>query len=143
MSGPLFLRLREQQALAYSVDAMNWSSPLTGFMAFYIGTSPDKEKQAMEGFRAIIDELRVKPLPETDLTRAANQMEGDYYRAIQALGSRSSEAATLSVLDRPLTFAQDQIAKAKELTPEDLRKLAEKYLNPADAYLIRVDPAGE
>ena len=143
MSGPLFLRLREEQALAYSVDAMNWSSPLTGFMAFYIGTSPDKEKQAVEGFRAIIDELRVKPLPEADLTRAANQMEGDYYRAIQALGSRSSEAATLSILDRPLTFAKDQIAKAKELTPEDLRKLAEKYLNPADAYLIRVDPAGE
>ena len=142
MSGPLFLRLREEQALAYSVDAMNWSSPLTGFMAFYIGTSPDKEKQVMEGFRAIIDELLQKPLPEADLLRAANQMEGEYYRGIQALSSRSSEAATLSVLDRPLTFAKDQIAKAKALAPEDLRALAVKYLNPAEAYLIRVDPAG-
>ena len=141
MSGPLFLRLREQEALAYSVDAMNWSSPLTGFMAFYIGTSPDKEKQALDGFYKIINELHKAPLLAADLTRAANQMEGAYYRNIQALGSRSSEAATLSILNRPLTFATDNIAKAKSLTPEDLRKLAEKYLNPEEAYLIRVDPA--
>ena len=143
MSGPLFLRLREEQALAYSVDVINWSSPLTGFMAFYIGTGPDKEKQALDGFYKIINELHTTPLPEADLARAAHQMEGAYYRGIQSLGSRSSEAATLSILNRPLTFTTDNIAKAKSLTPEDLRKLAEKYLNLDTAYLIRVDPAGE
>ena len=110
-------------------------------MAFYIGTSPDKEKQALDGFYKIIGELRETPLPAADLARAANQMEGEYYRGIQALGSRSSEAATLSALDRPLTFATDKIAKAKSLSPEEVRQLAIKYLNPGEAYLIRVDPA--
>ena len=53
---------------------------------------------------------------------------------------------TIVIQNRPGAsgnLGTDQIAKAKELTPEDLRKLAEKYLNPADAYLIRVDPTGE
>ena len=34
------------------------------------------------------------------------------------------------------------MAKAKALAPEELQALAVKYLNPAEAYLIRVDPAG-
>lgn len=141
MGGPLFLELREKQALAYTVDAMVWQSPLTGFMAFYIGTSPDKEKQALDGFYKIINELRATPLTEADLARGINQMEGDYYRGIQAFASRSAEAAILNMLGRPLTFATDNIAKAKILTPPDLQKLAEKYLVPGEAYLIRVDPA--
>ena len=141
MGGPLFLELREKRALAYSVDAIDWQSPLTGFMAFYIGTSPDKEKQALDGFYKIIDDLRKTPRPEADLARGINRMEGDYYRDIQSLDSRSAEASILNMLGRPLTFATDNIAKAKSLTPQDLQKLAEKYLVPGEAYLIMVDPA--
>jgi zinc protease len=141
MSGPLFLRLREQQGLAYSVSAMNWASPLTGFIAFYIGTSPDKETQALKGFYKIIDELHETPLPQADLYRAGNQMEGSYFRGTQTLSSRSAEAASLNALGRPLTFAADNIAAAKSLTPEDLQKLATTYLSPDTAYLIRIDPA--
>ncbi len=141
MGGPLFLELREKQALAYTVEAMAWQSPLTGFMAFYIGTSPDKEKQALDGFYKIISGVQATPFTEADLARGINRMEGDYYRGIQSLGSRATEAAILNMLGRPLTFATDNIAKAKSLTPQDLQKLAEKYLVPGQAYLIRVDPA--
>ncbi|MFW5735415.1 MAG: M16 family metallopeptidase, partial [Oceanidesulfovibrio sp.] len=49
MSGPLFRTLRDEQGLGYSVSTFLWQSPETGFLAFYIGTSPDKLDQARNG----------------------------------------------------------------------------------------------
>ncbi len=143
MSGPLFLQLREQQSLAYAVNAMNWNAPLAGFMAFYIGTSPDKSEQAMAGFNKIIADIQATPLSAEDLERAVNQMEGEYYRGIQTLANRSAEAATLQALGLPLTFHTDNIVKARSYSPEDLRALVNKYLDPDRAYLIEVLPNDE
>ena len=109
-------------------------------MVFYIGTEPGKVAQAEEGFRKIIGELRDKPLPEAELVSGRNQMEGDYYRERQSLGSRAGEAASLSVLGYPLDFRRLQIDKAKKLTPADLQKLAQKYLISDQAYVVKVLP---
>lgn len=139
-SGLLFRELRDVQGLGYTVTAFNRLSQKAGYMVFYIGTEPGKVAQAEEGFRKILGELRDKPLPEAELVSGRNQMEGDYYRERQSLGSRAGEAASLSVLGYPLDFRRLQIDKAKALTPADLQKLARKYLIPEQAYVVKVLP---
>lgn len=140
MSGILFTNLRDEKGLGYTVTAMKWQTELTGFLAFYIGTEPAKAKESLEGFTAVIEELQDKLLPKEELTKAIQQLEGEYYRNHQSLGSRSSEAATLLALGYPITYNQDVIKKVKTLTPEDLKKLAVTYLKKDRAYLIRVMP---
>lgn len=140
MSGILFTNLRDEKGLGYTVTAMKWQTELTGFLAFYIGTEPSKAKESLEGFTSVIAELHDKLLPEEELKKAVSQLEGEYYRNHQSLGSRSSEAATLLALGYPITHNLDVIEAVKKLTPEDLRKLAVTYLKKDNAYLIRVTP---
>ena len=109
-------------------------------MAFYIGTEPQKLKQAEAGFARVLRELHEKPLSAGDLERGVNRMEADYYRARQTLASRSGEAAGLSVLHRPLDFAREQIDKARRLKPKDIQALVGKYFKPETAYTARVLP---
>lgn len=139
-SGLLFRELRDVQGLGYTVTAFNRLAQEAGYMVFYIGTEPGKVTQAEAGFRKIISDLRDKPLPGADLVSGKNQMEGDYYRERQSLGSRAGEAATLTVLGHPLDFRRQQIAKATTLTPEELQKIARKYLIPDQAYVVKVLP---
>lgn len=139
-SGLLFKELRDNQGLGYTVTAFNRLMAQAGYMAFYIGTEPGKIPQATEGFKQIINQLHTGLLPVEDLQSGNNQLEGDYYRARQSLGSRASEAAGLSVMGRPLSFTKDQMAKAKTLTPADLQKVAQKYLNFDQAYVVTVQP---
>ncbi len=139
-SGLLFRELRDNQGLGYSVTANKSFLPTTGYLLFYMGTEPQKVEQAHKGFKEIIVNLQKDLLPEAEVQRAKNQMEGDFYRSNQSLRSRSHEAAMRLTLGHDLDFRKKTIAKAKELTAQDLRRVAQKYLKLEDAYIINVLP---
>ncbi len=139
-SGLLFNDLRDKHGLGYTVTAFPWQSDRAGLLAFYIGTEPEKEAQAMDGFRRVVTNLHTTLLPEEQLRRGKNLLRGDYYRDHQSLGSRSGEAASLAASGLPLDLNRQVIEQAEKLTPEDLRAVARKYLTPESAYIMRVVP---
>ncbi|MCT4534419.1 pitrilysin family protein [Halodesulfovibrio sp.] len=139
-SGLLFNDLRDKHGLGYTVTASSWQSTITGFTYFYIGTEPEKEEAAMEGFRRIIKEIHENPLSEEQIKRGQNLMRGQYYRGHQSLGSRSSEAAGLATANLPLSYNKDIVEQAQKLTPADVQEIAKKYLKPDSAYILRVAP---
>ncbi|MGE4538806.1 MAG: M16 family metallopeptidase [Desulfovibrio sp.] len=139
-SGLLFSRLRDGESLGYSVTSFLWQSDTTGFLAFYIGTSPDKAEAALDGFTRVAAQLRQTPLPDEMMLRAKNVLSGDYYRDRQALSSRSAEAARSLSQGLPLDNDRRVVEAAQSLTPENLKALAEKYLKPEAAYVFKVQP---
>ena len=139
-SGLLFADLRDKEGLGYSVTAFPWKADKAGAMIFYIGTSPDKLDAARDGFLRVIDKLHTENVPDALVQGAKNKMLGDYYREHQTLGSRCSEAAVLSLLGRPLDAERKLVDDAQKITPEQLRDLAKKYIQPAQAREVTVQP---
>jgi zinc protease len=139
-SGLLFRELRDKQGLGYTVTAFPWKSEKAGALIFYIGTDPDAMQQAEEGFRKIIGDLRTGLLPEEELERGKNQIEGDYYRDHQTLSSRSAESAVLAALQRPLDAARTLVEKARTVDAAAIRELARAYLSTEKAYIVKVRP---
>lgn len=139
-SGLLFSRLREAEGLGYSVTSMLWQSMKTGFMIFYIGTSPDKAAAAVDGFKRVAADLRSTDLPDALMARAKNVLAGDYYRGRQRLSARSVEAAQNLIAGLPLDHDRRLIEEAQEISAAKLRALADKYLHPEKAYLMTVEP---
>lgn len=136
-SGVLFTQLRDEEGLGYTVTAFNRAMPQAGFLAFYIGTTPDKMAQASTGFDRIIEQLKKEPLPDETLKTAANRLNGEYVRGRQSLASRAGEAATDAVLGRGQNFQKELIDKAAKLTPGDILAIAQKYLvDPYDVTLL-------
>ncbi|MBT8764452.1 insulinase family protein [Desulfohalobiaceae bacterium Ax17] len=141
--GLLFRELRDKQGLCYTVTAILWQTPQTGFLAFYIGTYPEKIDQAEQGFQDIVKMLQQKVLSEEEVNRAKNVYVGEYIRNHQSLGSRSREAASLLVKGLDVDFNKRLIKAIQKIEPEDLKKLARKYLRLDNAYLLRVLPQEE
>lgn len=138
--GKLFLEMRDKQGLGYTVTAFLWQAPETGFLAFYIGTYPEKTGQAIEGFRKAVADLHAEPLSAQAVERARNLVEGDYYRDHQSLSSRAHEAAGLLVRGFDLDRNRRDIEKARTLSAEDLQRFAAKYLLWDKAYILTVTP---
>ncbi|MFZ5426342.1 MAG: insulinase family protein [Thermodesulfobacteriota bacterium] len=138
--GLLFQDLRDKHGLGYSVTAFLWQSPNTGFLAFYIGTTPDKEAQAMDGFRRVAAGLAAGGLDAASMERAKNSIEGEYHQERQSLGSRSQEASQDMAMGYPLNFERDLVKRVRGLTPEQLAQAARKYLEPAKTYLLKIEP---
>jgi zinc protease len=139
-SGLLFRELRDRQGLGYTVTAFPWRSEKAGALILYIGTEPDAMQRAGEAFRAVIAGLQTDLLPEDELERGKNQIEGDYYREHQTLSSRSAESAVLAALRRPPDAARSLVEKSRAVDAAAVRELARKYLRPEQAYTVRVLP---
>ncbi len=138
--GLLFQDLRDKQGLGYTVTAFLWQSPKTGFLAFYIGTTPDKAGQAMDGFQRIAADVAAKGLDEAMIGRAKNSIEGDYYQEHQSLGSRSQEAALNLAMGLGLNFDREMLARVAGLDAQGVADVAKKYLDPSKAYLMKIEP---
>jgi len=139
--GILFRELRDKKGLGYTVTPLLWQTPDLGFMAFYIGTYPEKEKKAIKGFKQVIDELRKGSLEKDQVERAVNMIAADYYRNHQSLSSRSNEAASLLTMGLGLDFNKEMMDRVARIGPEDVRETARKYLDMDKSYLMVLRPA--
>jgi len=117
-----------------------WQLKEAGFMAFYIGSDPDKLPQAMEGFRKAAANLAAKPLPEAELVRAKNILSGDYYQDRQGLLARSSEASGALVQGFERDAELKLVEKAQRLSAEDVRRAAASVLKWDEAFVLEVAP---
>ena len=139
-SGLLFRDMRDKQGLGYTVTAFLSQGLRSGFLAFYIGTDPDKRAKAMEGFQKAAADLRAKPLPADEMTRAKNILTGEYYQDRQALMSRSREAAGALASGLPLDAERQLVDKAQAVSAEDIRATAASVLKWDDAFVVEVQP---
>ncbi len=139
-SGLLFRDMRDKQGLGYTVTAFLSQYREAGFMAFYIGSDPDKLPQALEGFRKASTELAATPLPQEELTRAKNILAGDYYQDRQGLMARSREAAGALVQGLDREAERKLVEAAQALSAEDVRQAAAAVLKWDEAYVLEVAP---
>lgn len=139
-SGLLFLDLRDDKGLGYTVTALSGNGSKYGYLAFYIGTEPEKLAESEAGFARIIKSLQTDLLSAEAINRGKNRMEGNYYRERQTLGSRSGEAASLTLLGEPLDFQRAHIDKALNVGAEELMRIAQTYLKPGSAYTVTLLP---
>jgi zinc protease len=139
-SGILFRELRDRQGLAYSVTAFVWQATLAGFLAFYIGTSPDKEEQAMIGFQSVVQGLLTNTPRDAELERAKNLMWGDYQRDRQRLIARAHEAAENVARGQDADHTLHQLDQARAVTSAELTGLIRQYLQWDAAYQLKVHP---
>ncbi len=139
-SGLLFRDMRDRQGLGYSVTAFLSQLKQSGFLAFYIGSDPDKLGQAMEGFRKAAADLVARPLPEDEIRRAKNILAGDYYQDRQGLMARSREAAGALVQGLERDAELKLVEKAQALSAEDVRQATARVLVWDEAYVLEVRP---
>ncbi len=138
--GRLFLELRDRQSLAYAVTAVNVEGLAKGSFAVYIATAPEKLEQAKSG---ITDELRraaERAMPDAEIERARRYLIGHHAIDAQRSGSRALQLA----LDTRYGLGPEAHAlypeHVRSITAEDVRRVAERILDPAAATLAIIRP---
>ena len=139
MTSRLFMKLREQQGLAYDVHSSSSHYRDCGAFTVYCGTEPPKVERTLGGIRQEL-ELMAKGVSEEELSRATEYMVGrmmlrlEDTRAVMAWGG-----AQELLLDRIWT-PEEVVDLVRAVTAEDVKSAAERYLGPGDYRLAVVGP---
>jgi zinc protease len=141
--GRLFIELRDRKSLAYSVSAFSKEAVDPGIIGGYIATAPDKKDEAVQGLLDEFRKLREVPVSQEELTRAKRSIIGNYEIGLQSVSSQSADLANNELFGLGYGFSKVYPEKIQAVTAEDVRRVAQKYLD-LDAYVISiVGPNGE
>lgn len=138
MSSQLFLRVREEQGLAYFVSASMQSSLGAGMLALFAGI----EKFAMETvyaeFDAEIDRIRSGRYSDEELAGCKNRLKAQYLMASQTIGARAGSAVNCVLYQRDLKWLEDYNQRVDSLTRADFDAFAERWLQSSRAVRFTI-----
>jgi len=128
MSSRLFLRIREEQGLAYAIRSEISSLEDTGMISIYGGVNTDKVERALESLLIELRRLQEEPVGKVELEKAKAHLIG----SLTLNSDRPIELAKWYGTDR-LLGAKESFAEAIELansvTPAQIQDLAQKIFS--------------
>ncbi len=135
--GRLFIELRDRKSMAYSVTSFLYPGIESGAFGIYIGTSPDKEQDAINEINNEIAKLLEHGITDEELNRAKNYLVGSFEIALQ----RNSAQADRIAFDEIYKIGWNEYTKYPEkilsVTKEDVIKTARKFIDP-NAYTLAI-----
>ncbi len=128
----LYRRLVYDMQIAQDVNTFQQSQAL-GSNFFIVVTA--RPGESLDRLRTVIDEeldkLRAAPPDAREMTRALNQIEANFYRAMERVGGFGGKADQLNAYFKaagtPDYFAKD-LARYRSVTAADVKAAVEKYL---------------
>ena len=136
MASRLFLRIREEQGLAYYTGAFQILGMAPGAFAFYLGTSPAQLEHAQSELLDEIAKLAKDGLAEDELVRVKKSWVGKNLISRQSPESLARTAA----LDELYGVGHDHhdrlVAQVEALTAAEVRAVARRYFGTSCPHVI-------
>jgi zinc protease len=139
------MRLRDELGLAYTVSANIHGSAgsYPGTFKAYIGTSPDKVKTAIDGFRAEMRRMQDERVGDAELQVAKDYVVGSFALSFQ----RASRRAEYMIAAERFSLPADNLESAPRIyaavTADDLQRVARRHLHPDDCCIAAAGPLRE
>lgn len=140
MAGRLFIKVREENSLAYFVGAARITGLTNGMFYLYAGTHPAAADTVLEIFKAEIRRVHAGELTEDELVRTRTRLKAAQISHQQVLGQRAMQATLDTLYGLPSNFWRTRPDLYEKLTLADLTQFARKYLNLETSIALTVQP---
>ncbi|MFZ9887286.1 MAG: M16 family metallopeptidase, partial [Myxococcota bacterium] len=138
--GRLFLELRDRQSLCYTVNAFSVEGIEPGSFTVYMGTSPEKVPQAIEGIDRMLAALCDEGITAAELARAQRYLVGTHDIGLQRLGARAATTALNELYGLGWDAHLGYAGRVEAVTLDDIRRVAQRLIDPRGRVLALVGP---
>lgn len=140
MGSRLFIRIREEQGLAYFVGAGQNVGLIPGHFILYAGTSPDKADAVVTDLLAEARKLRDSGLTGDEIARAKTKLIAAQQMGRQKNGNYAYSVALDELYGLGTDFEQAYASKIRAVTPEQVADVARRYLKEESCVVAIVRP---
>ena len=138
MASRMFIRIREELGLAYSVGAMRMLGLEPGMFIFYVATDPKKLDLVQEEILAEINLIVKNGLEPEEFARAKSSWLGREIINLQGV----RELASTTTIDELVGLGWDNYRKSpavmKAVTIDETKAAAEKYFREDNQVIVRL-----
>ncbi|MDE2765294.1 MAG: pitrilysin family protein [Chloroflexota bacterium] len=139
MTSRLFVELRERQGLVYEIFSCASHYRDCGALSVYFGSDPKKVDDAIGAVLSELDRLR-QGLDAEELRRVVEYSTGRMMLRLEDTRSAMAWLGAQELLHGETRTPEEVAAEVRALTPDDIRRAAERCLLPNACKLAVVGP---
>ncbi len=143
MSSRLFMRIREEKGLAYSIHSDIEHFEDTGNFIIHAGLNLRKLEYAMEAIVGELKELKDKKVPAKELARVKEYMRGNISLSVDEPEEMAAWFGRQFLFEPEVLTPDQVIEKLMAISDEDLNRVAKTYFVPANLSLAVIAPVNK
>ncbi|MDP9004055.1 MAG: insulinase family protein [Verrucomicrobiota bacterium] len=142
-SSRLYRRVREEAGLAFGVSAFSYTPGDPGLLGIDATVEPAKREATQELVLKIIDEIKQAGVTSDELAKAKKISLSHHLGSLTTMRGQASDLGSNWFLTRNLNFTRDYLASVQKISPEDIRRVAEKYLTTDNLTIVSLNPKSD
>ncbi len=132
----LMQSLREERGYTYGVMSAMVNFANDGYFAIATQVGVEVTREAIDLIYKEVERLRTEPLPEEELEMVCRIMVGEIMRILDGPFGVADVTIENILCGQQNSIIEDNVRKISELTPADLQRLAQKYLDPEEMVCV-------
>jgi predicted Zn-dependent peptidase len=141
MSSRLFKEVRERRGLAYSVSSSASRLVDIGSLTVSAGVTRDHQEEGLAVILKELDRLTEELVPQDELQRSIDYVAGSLRLSQETAMSIGQRMGNQLLMDGELESIDEQVAKIRAVTAEDVRNVAKRVLGKREFAMAVVGPS--
>ena len=142
-SSRLLTNIREKRGLVYSVGSSFDAGLEPGAFTISLETKNLSAGEAVDQVVQEVERIRTQTVSAAELEDAKSYLIGSFPSKMDSIGKRATLLSYVEFYGLGLDYPWRYPSLIKNLTPEDLKKVSEKYLHPESYLLVVVGKKSE
>lgn len=140
MSSRLFVEIREERGLAYSIYSYVSALNDTGTFAVYAAVDQEQSETTIQAILAELHRLRVEPIGEEELGFAKAYMRGSLLLSLEHSGANSGWVGNRLISSNTIPTPEEVVANFERVTSADIQRVAQELFRDEALLLSLVGP---
>lgn len=138
----LYQNLREERELVYSISASSYTPLYPGLFVVQAIAAPEKIPAVRKAVREVLDGFKTGEVIASDLAKARARVTASYLDSLSTAEGRAGVLGNNLRTAGSADFDQTYLAGIAAVTPEDIRRVAGRYLTEENLTVASIRPAG-
>ena len=141
-SSRLYRKVREEAGLAYAVSAFSYTPGDPGIIGVDATVDPSKREAAQELILRIVKEVVDGGITEAELQKAKKICLSHQLGNLVTMRGQASDLGSNWLLTRNLNFSRDYLETVQQVTAEQMKAAAARYLVEDNLTIVSLNPTG-
>ena len=136
----MFIRLRDQMSLAYTVTPIISYGCSPGIVGAYIACAPNKEAEAAEALKREMTDIVEREVTGAELARSSQYIIGNHEMGMQRSEAQTSTMALMELYGYGYDDFVRYTRAVAEVTVADITRVARRIFDQGAGVTVRVGP---
>ncbi|MBG6110561.1 putative Zn-dependent peptidase [Flavobacterium sp. CG_9.10] len=143
-SSRLYKKIVDDKKMALQIGAFSYSQEDYGTYILYgLPQAPRTSENILTEIDSEIVKLQTELISDKELQKLQNKYENQYVNSNASIDGVADNLATFYMLYKDVNLINTEIEMYRSITPEEIRTVAKKYLNPNQRLVLDYVPSSD